>query len=68
MFKFIFGLIVGVLCLIFFIQNGETVSVSFLAWTLTLPRYLLMIIILFSGMFLGWILSSLRSIKKHKKK
>lgn len=68
MFRFILGLLVGIMCLIFFIQNGETVNVTFLAWTLTLPRYLLMIIILVSGIFLGWIMTSFNAMKKRRKK
>lgn len=68
MIKFIMGLLIGILCIIFFIQNGEVVSVVFLAWTLTLPRFLLMGIIFIAGIFLGWLFSSLNYFKKKRKK
>lgn len=67
MIKFIFGILIGVLCIIFFVQNGEVVSVSFLTWTLTLPRYLLLGIFLISGVFIGWLFSSLSYFKKKKR-
>ncbi|MDA3811773.1 MAG: LapA family protein [Spirochaetaceae bacterium] len=67
MFKFIFGIIIGIVCIIFFVQNGEIVNVTFLAWTLTLPRYLLMRIVLVAGIFLGWISTSLSFLKKRRK-
>ncbi len=66
MVKFILGIGVGFLCILFFVQNSEIVSVSFMFWTLSLPRYLLMTLFLVAGMLLGWIMTSLSHIRKRK--
>lgn len=68
MFKFVLGLLVGLLCVIFFAQNGEAVSVDFLTWTINLPLYLLMILILFSGIFLGWLSAGFSKLRKSRRK
>ena len=67
MVKFIFGILIGILCIIFFIQNGEVVSITFLPWTVTLPRFLLMSIFLLAGVFIGWLFSSFSYFKKRKR-
>lgn len=67
MIRFIVGVVIGIVCLIFFIQNGEIVSVTFLAWTATLPRYLLFALFLLAGVFLGWLVRSVRNFGKKKK-
>ncbi len=53
MVKFILGGVVGVLAIVFMMQNTETVDISFLAWTVTTPRALIMIIMLGVGIILG---------------
>jgi len=54
MVKFILGIIIGILALIFIFQNMQTVDVSFLAWTITMSRALMLLIILLIGFILGW--------------
>ncbi|MBB6479443.1 putative integral membrane protein [Spirochaeta isovalerica] len=68
MVKFVFGLIIGLICVIFFFQNGDMSQINFLNWTLALPQYLIMMIFFVSGIFLGWLLTSLVSLKKRKRK
>jgi len=54
MAKFILGIIIGIVALIFIFQNMQTVDVTFLAWTITMSRALMLLIILLIGFILGW--------------
>lgn len=40
--------------MVFAIQNSETVQVEFLFWGLSLPRSLLIFLLLFVGILIGW--------------
>jgi len=53
MFKFIIGIILGIICVIFFIQNAETVSFVFLFWEITISRALMLVTVLISGIIIG---------------
>ena len=69
MVKFIIGLAVGVLAVVFIVQNVETVEITFLAWTFSAPRAAMLVVILFIGIFVGWVVSSLgRGIKQRRLK
>ncbi|MDA3957939.1 LapA family protein [Oceanispirochaeta sp.] len=68
MFRFIFGILIGIVCLILFIQNSVPVQVNFLMWSLTMPRFILLLSMLFAGILFGWIGSSLGQLKRNKKK
>jgi putative membrane protein len=57
--KFVFGILIGVLVVIFIIQNGEVVDVSFLFWTLTVSRAVMVMVIFLVGIITGWIGRSL---------
>jgi len=59
----IVGIILGLFSLIFIVQNLESVSYDFLVWTLTAPRFLVFLIILITGLILGW---SLKAFRKKK--
>ncbi len=53
-------LTIGILGLVvlFTLQNVVTVEVSFLFWTVKLPRAILLFVVLAIGILLGWILKS----------
>ena len=53
MIKFIIGIILGIICVIFFIQNAETVSFVFLFWEITISRALMLVTVLISGIIIG---------------
>jgi len=53
--KFIFGLLIGVLVVIFIIQNGEVVDVNFLFWSLTVSRAVMALVIFLVGIIIGWL-------------
>ncbi|MDF1567992.1 MAG: hypothetical protein RQ801_00990 [Spirochaetaceae bacterium] len=60
----ILGIILGIFSLIFIMQNLESVSYDFLVWTLTAPRFLVFLIILITGLILGWSFKAFRKKKK----
>lgn len=52
------SLVLAFLAFIFISQNSETVTVAFLAWSVEMSLVLLVFIILFAGIAIGWSLSS----------
>ena len=54
MVKFILGIVFGILALIFIFQNMQMVDVTFLAWTITTSRALMLLIILIVGFLLAF--------------
>ena len=54
MVKFIAGLILGALVVIFTLQNADMVTVRFLAWTVTISRAVMLFIVLGAGLVIGW--------------
>ena len=52
------SLVLAFLALIFISQNTETVAVAFLAWSVEMSLVLLVFIILFTGIIIGWLLNS----------
>lgn len=47
------------LVILFTLQNIATVEITFLFWTMTLPRVVFLIIVFALGVLLGWVLKSL---------
>jgi len=66
MIKFIGGAIIGIAALIFIFQNTETVDITFIAWTITMPRAVVLLIMLVFGLFMGWVISSIGHRKKRR--
>ena len=63
-FKLIIGLILAAVVALFILQNVTTMELTFLFWTLSMSRALLMFLILSIGILLGWLLhGSFRKIK-----
>jgi uncharacterized integral membrane protein len=56
--KLIIGIILGIISVIFLIQNTEIVTIDFLFWSLTTSRALVIMIVLILGIFFGWIFGS----------
>jgi uncharacterized integral membrane protein len=55
--RFWAGMTVLGLVVIFTIQNVTTVEVTFLFWSLTLPRAILLFLVFASGAVCGWLFS-----------
>ena len=51
--RFILGIIIGVLVIIFMFQNVEPLTVSFIAWTVTLSRAVVLLIVFAVGIIVG---------------
>jgi uncharacterized integral membrane protein len=56
------------LALLFIFQNVAIVEIQFLVWSTSMPRSLMILLILLTGIVIGWFLRSyLRYRKRHKK-
>ncbi len=65
-FKLILVLIIAGLVVIFITQNVVAVDVTFLFWSLSLSRALLIFFVLIIGVVLGWFLHSYFTYRKSK--
>jgi lipopolysaccharide assembly protein A len=62
--KLVLGIILAGMAAVFIIQNVSSVDLTFLFWTLSMSRALLMLLILSLGFILGWLLhGSFRRMK-----
>lgn len=65
-FKLVLILILASLAAIFIIQNVAAVEVTFLLWSISMSRALLVFFTLVIGIILGWFLSTYFSYRKAK--
>jgi uncharacterized integral membrane protein len=68
MAKFIVGIIIGVLVIVFMVQNVETVDIQFLTWTAQLSRALMILIVFVIGIGIGWVIRSIGYRRKRRRK
>jgi uncharacterized integral membrane protein len=66
--RFILGIAFGILALIFIFQNMQNVDVTFLAWTITTSRAVILIIILAAGFIIGWAVGSIGRFRRKTKR
>ena len=64
--KFIIGIILGALAVIFAVQNAETVSYNFIAWTVTAPRAIVILAVLIAGVLIGWLFTTVPRLFKRR--
>ena len=67
----VIGLAIGILVIVFIVQNIEMIEVSFLAWTISVNRAVMVLVVFAVGIILGWIVGSLgrkRRIAKQESK
>jgi uncharacterized integral membrane protein len=65
--RFILGIAFGILALIFIFQNMQTIDVTFLAWTITTSRAVILLIILAAGFIVGWAVGSIGRWRRRAK-
>jgi len=65
-FKLILVLIIAGFFVIFITQNVAAVDVTFLIWSISMSRALLIFFVLIIGFFLGWFLHSYLTYRKSK--
>ena len=66
--KLIIGIVLGALAVIFAVQNADTVSYNFIAWTVTAPRAAVLLGVLIVGMLMGWLFSAVPRFFKRRAK
>ncbi len=58
--KLIVAYAIGIVALIFVVQNLETVQVNFLLWTLQMPRALMLFFVFLAGAVTAWLVATLK--------
>lgn len=58
--KLILAYAIGILALIFVIQNLETVQVNFLLWTVQMPRAAMLLLVFLAGAATAWLVATLK--------
>ena len=59
MIRLIVGIILGAVIVVFAAQNTETVSYTFIAWTLSAPRAVIVVAVFLIGLLTGWLVTGL---------
>jgi len=67
-FRFILGIAFGILALIFIFQNMQNIDVTFLAWTITTSRAVILLIILAAGFIIGLAVGSIGRWRRKAKR
>ena len=67
MYKFILGIVCGILAVIFVAQNTEMFDVSLLFWTVTVSRAIMYVVLFILGLLSGFVVTGLRRVAKRKK-
>jgi uncharacterized integral membrane protein len=62
--KFILGIIFGILVIIFMAQNPQVVDITFLAWTFSISRAVMYLLIFILGFVSGGLITGIRRIRK----
>lgn len=65
-FTFVLGVIIGILVVAFILQNTKIVEISFLFWTISISRALVVLLVFIVGMLVGAILKSIGQRTKEK--
>jgi uncharacterized integral membrane protein len=65
--KIITGLILGVLIIIILFQNTKTMELQLYFWTISMPKIILILLVLIIGFLSGYITAKIMSKKKNKK-
>ena len=66
--RFILGLIIGILVVIFIFQNTEVVDITFLFWTLSASRAIMVFVVFIFDIIFGYILKDADEKLKAKNK
>lgn len=63
--KLMLAYAIGILALIFVIQNLETTQVNFLLWTMQMPRALMLLMVFLAGALAAWLVATLKRHDRH---
>lgn len=67
MVRFIIGVILGVLVVIFMVQNTDQAQITFLFWTFSISRSLMYLLLGALGFAAGSLITGMRGLRKRKK-
>ncbi|MFP4431307.1 MAG: lipopolysaccharide assembly protein LapA domain-containing protein [Spirochaetaceae bacterium] len=67
MLRILIGFVIGAAAVIFAIQNTETASYTFLAWSVAAPEALVVIVLFLGGMVAGWLVSGLGRLTRRRR-
>jgi uncharacterized integral membrane protein len=62
MIRLIIGIVVGAAVIVFAVQNTESVTYTFLAWSVTASRALVVIAVFAFGLLTGWLVTGIGRI------
>lgn len=65
---FIIGVVIGILVVVFIIQNTEVVEFNYFFWTVSISRALMVLLVFITGIIIGAILRDVKIRKKEKAK
>ncbi len=68
MIRMLIGIVIGAVIVVFAAQNAEVVSYSFLWWTVTAPRVLVLLAVFLTGMITSWLIVGLSRISRRRRK
>jgi uncharacterized integral membrane protein len=60
------GILLAAVVVVFTVQNGAAADVRFLVWTFNLSLSLLILGVLLSGVFAGWVVTSWYQLKRSR--
>lgn len=63
-FKLVGAYAIGIIALIFVVQNLETVQVKFLFWTMQMPRALMLLLVFLAGAATSWLVATLKRTER----
>ena len=67
MIRLIIGIILGAAVIVFSVQNTETVTYNFLAWAVTAPRAIVVILVFLFGLLTGWLVTGLGRVGRRRR-
>ncbi len=67
-FKMFLGITLLFLVVLFTLQNVAMVEIQFLLWGFSIPRSLLLFIVLFIGILIGWVMKTIAHDSKKANK
>lgn len=67
MIRLIIGIIIGAVVIVFAVQNTDSVTYDFIAWSITAPRALVVIVVFVGGLLAGWLVTGLGRIGRRSR-
>jgi len=65
---FIIGVVIGILVVVFIVQNTEVVEFNYFFWTVSISRALMVLLVFITGIIVGAVLRDVNIKKKEKDK